>query len=124
MSARTRGTILVADYDYGDVDIERQIVEGAGFELVAAQCKSEDDVIAAGRDVNGVLTTYARAGARAIEAMPHCKVTARYGTGVDIVDVEAATRHRVQVTNAPGEWCAEEVADHAITLWLTAARKI
>jgi D-3-phosphoglycerate dehydrogenase len=51
-------------------------------------------------------------------------VIARYGTGVDIVDVDAATRHGIQVTNAPNEWCAEEVADHAIALWLCAARKI
>jgi D-3-phosphoglycerate dehydrogenase len=28
------------------------------------------------------------------------------------------------VTNAPNEWCASEVADHAVTLWLAAARKI
>ena len=124
MRARPRGTILIADHDFGDVDIERSIIEGAGFELVAAQCKSEDDVISAGRDADGVLTQYARVGARALDAMSHCKVIARYGTGVDIVDVDAATRHRVQVTNAPGEWCAEEVADHAITLWLAAARKI
>ncbi len=49
---------------------------------------------------------------------------ARYGTGVDIVDVDAATRRGIQVTNAPNEWCAEEVADHAVALWLAAARKI
>jgi D-3-phosphoglycerate dehydrogenase len=50
-------------------------------------------------------------------------VIARYGTGVDIVDIDAATRHGIQVTNAPNEWCAEEVADHAVALWLAAARK-
>jgi D-3-phosphoglycerate dehydrogenase len=115
---------LIADYDFGDVDIERAIIEGADFELVAAQCKSEDDVVAAARDVDGVLAQYARIGSRAIAAMSRCKVIARYGTGVDIVDVDAATRRNIQVTNAPGEWCAEEVADHAITLWLAAARKI
>src|SRR5262249_16244329 len=53
-----------------------------------------------------------------------CRVIARYGTGVDIVDVEAATRRGVQVTNAPSEWCSDEVADHAVALWLAAARKI
>lgn len=38
---------------------------------------------------------------------------ARYGTGVDTVDVAAATRMGVQVTNAPSDWCADKVADHA-----------
>jgi D-3-phosphoglycerate dehydrogenase len=118
------GTILVADYDFGDVEIERSIIEGAGFELRAAQCKSEDDVIQAGRDADGVLAQYATVGARAIDAFTRCRVIARYGTGVDIVDVDAATRHNIQVTNAPNDWCADEVADHAIALWLAAARRI
>jgi D-3-phosphoglycerate dehydrogenase / 2-oxoglutarate reductase len=118
------GTILIADYDFGDVDIERSIIEGAGFELRAAQCKTEEDVIQAGRDVDGVLAQYASIGARAIDAFTRCRVIARYGTGVDIVDVDAASRRNIQVTNAPSDWCADEVADHAIALWLTAARKI
>jgi D-3-phosphoglycerate dehydrogenase len=116
--------ILIADYDFGDVDVERAIFERAGFELVAAQCKTEDEVIEQGRDADGVLCQYAPVGARAIAAFTRCKVIARYGTGVDIVDVDAATRKGIQVTNAPNDWCADEVADHAITMWLAAARKI
>ncbi|MBO0765076.1 MAG: C-terminal binding protein, partial [Hyphomicrobiaceae bacterium] len=122
--ARPKGTILIADYDFGDLDIERSIIEGAGFALVAAQCKSEDEVIENGRDADGVLAQYAPIRARAINAFTRCRVIARYGTGVDIVDVDAATRRGIQVTNAPNEWCAEEVADHAVALWLAAARKI
>ncbi len=121
---KAKGTILIADYDYGDVDIERSIIEGSGFELKAAQCKSEDDLIQAGRDANGVLAQYANVGSRAIDALTQCHVISRYGTGVDIIDVDAATRHNIQVTNAPSEWCADEVADHAVALWLAAARRI
>src|SRR5918992_2572222 len=90
------GTILIADYDFGDVDIERAIIEGAGFQLIAEQCKIEDEVIEKGRDADGVLTQYVRIGSRAIDAFTRCRVIARYGTGVDIVDVDAATRQ--------GEW--------------------
>ncbi|MFD8161467.1 C-terminal binding protein [Streptomyces malaysiensis] len=116
--------ILIADFDFGDVDIERAIIEGAGLQLLAAQCKSEDEVIEAGRETVGILTQYARVGSRAIDALTRCRVIARYGTGVDIVDVDAATQRGIQVTAAPNEWCAEEVADHAVALWLAAARKI
>lgn len=118
------GSVVIADHDFGEVDIERAIIERAGFELVAAQCKSEDDVIAAARDAVGVITQYARIGARAVGAFTRCQVIARYGTGVDIVDVDAATRRGIQVTNAPNDWCADEVADHAIALWLAAVRKL
>jgi D-3-phosphoglycerate dehydrogenase / 2-oxoglutarate reductase len=115
---------MIADSDFGDVEIERAIVEDAGFILRAHQCKSEEEVVRYGRDADGILTQYAHIGAAAMEQLPRCKVIARYGTGVDIVDVDAATRHGIQVTNAPNEWCADEVADHAIALWLCAARKI
>lgn len=126
MASATNGstTILIADQDFGNVDIEREIIEGAGFRCVDAQCKSEDEVVEHGRDAAGILTQYARVGATVVRECRKLKVIARYGTGVDIVDVEAATRAGVQVTNAPNEWCAEEVADHAIALWLAAARRI
>ncbi len=116
--------VVVADYDYGDVDIERAIIERAGFELIAAQCKTEDDVIAVARDAYAVLAQYATVGARAIDSFTHCRVIARYGTGVDIVDVDAATRRGILVTNVPNDWCQDEVADHAVALLLAEARKL
>jgi D-3-phosphoglycerate dehydrogenase / 2-oxoglutarate reductase len=117
-------TVVIADFDYGDVDIERAIIEGAGLRLVAAQCKTEDEVIDAARDADAVIAQYATVGARAIAAFTRCRVIARYGTGVDIVDVDAATRRGILVTNVPNDWCQNEVADHAMALLLAAARKI
>jgi D-3-phosphoglycerate dehydrogenase len=120
----TKPTVLIADYDFGNVDVERAIIEKAGFTLIAAQSKSEEEVIENGRDADAVITQYARVGKKAIAAFTRCRVIARYGTGVDIVDVDAATQRGIQVTNAPNEWCSDEVADHAVALWLAAARKI
>jgi D-3-phosphoglycerate dehydrogenase len=117
-------TVVIADYDYGDVDLERAIIEGAGLELIAAQCKTEDDVIAVAGDADAVIAQYAPVGAKAIDALKQCRVIARYGTGVDIVDVDAATRRGILVTNVPNEWCRDEVADHAMALVLAEARKL
>jgi D-3-phosphoglycerate dehydrogenase / 2-oxoglutarate reductase len=117
-------TVVIADYDYGDADIERTIIEGAGLRLTTAQCKSEDDVIAVARDADAIIAQYATVGAKAISALTRCGVIARYGTGTGIVDVDAATRHGILVTNVPNDWCENEVADHAMTLLLAAARKI
>ena len=117
-------TVVIADYDYGNVDIERAIIEGAGFELVAAQCKSEDDVIKVAKDADAIVTQYATVGAKAINALTRCRVIARYGTGVDTVDVGAATQRNILVTNVPNDWCENEVADHAMVLLLAVARKL
>src|SRR5215469_13527515 len=117
-------TVVIADYDYGDADIERAIIEGAGLRLTTAQCKTEDDVIAVARDADAIIAQYATVGAKAIGALTRCEVIARYGTGTDIVDVDAAMRHGILVTNVPNDWCENEVADHAMALLLATARKI
>jgi D-3-phosphoglycerate dehydrogenase / 2-oxoglutarate reductase len=122
--ADTGQTVVITDYDYGDVDIERAIVEDAGLRLVAVQCKTEEDVITAARDADAIIAQYATVGATAIAALTRCQVIARYGTGVDIVDVDAATRRGILVTNVPSDWCDNEVADHAMALLLAVARKI
>ena len=121
--ATAREKVVIADYDYGDVDIERAIIENAGFELIAAQCKTEEEVIEVAHDAAAVVAQYATISARVIGELPECRVIARYGTGVDIVDVEAATRHNVLVTNVPNDWCENEVADHAMALVLAVSRK-
>lgn len=115
--------VVITDYDYGDVDIERSILEAAGAEVVALQAKQESDLFEAARDCAAMMNQYARVGAETIARMERCKVIARYGVGVDIVDVEAATERGILVTNVR-DYCTEEVADHAIALWMTLARSL
>lgn len=124
MPAAEKKLVVVTDYDYEDLDTEREIIQGAGHRLIGAQCKSEDEVIEASRDAHGVICQYAQVGAKAIDAFTRCEIIARYGTGVDIVDVEEATRRHIQVTNVPNDWCENEVADHAMALLMTLARKV
>jgi D-3-phosphoglycerate dehydrogenase / 2-oxoglutarate reductase len=124
MSSIDAQTVVIADYDYDDVSIERAIMEGAGLKLVAAQCKTEDEVIEVARDAGAIIAQYVRVGAKAIGALTRCRVIARYGTGTDIVDVDAASSRGILVTNVPNDWCENEVADHAMALLLACARKI
>jgi len=81
-NAKSKGTILIADYDFGDVGIEQAIIESAGFKLVATQRKNEDEVIENGRDVDGVLAQYAPIDARhqRVHALP-CDWPIRYRRG-------------------------------------------
>jgi D-3-phosphoglycerate dehydrogenase / 2-oxoglutarate reductase len=115
--------VVITDYDYGDVDIERAILEAAGARVVPLQAKAEEDLFAEARDCDAIINQYMRVGAPTIACMKRCRVIARYGVGVDIVDVEAATRKGIQVTNVR-DYCTDEVADHAIALWLALVRKL
>ena len=69
---------VITDFDYGDVAIERGILEPAGIEVIALQAKSEDDLLAAAGDCDAMMNQYARVGAKTIVAMTRCKVIARY----------------------------------------------
>jgi D-3-phosphoglycerate dehydrogenase len=51
------------------------------------------------------------------------KILARLGSGVDTIDLKAATRHGVAVTNTPGA-NSTAVAEHTLGLILTLSRKI
>jgi phosphoglycerate dehydrogenase-like enzyme len=56
-------------------------------------------------------------------ACPALRVVSRWGIGIDSVDLEAATRAGVAVTNTPGT-TTEAVADYAFALLLGIARRL
>ncbi|MEM6460403.1 MAG: C-terminal binding protein [Pseudomonadota bacterium] len=118
-----RPKVVITDYDFGDVDIEREILDAAGADLIALQSKQESDLFEVAQDCAAMINQYAHIGSATIARMKNCEVIARYGVGVDIVDVEAATSRGILVTNVR-DYCTEEVADHAIALWLMLARKL
>ncbi len=118
-----RPKVVITDYDYGDVDIETAILTDAGADVVALQAKSEADLFGHARDCAAMMNQYARIGSATIDRMTRCRVIARYGVGVDIVDVAAASARNILVTNVR-DYCTEEVADHAIALWLSLARRL
>ena len=61
--------------------------------------------------------------AKLLEAAPRLRIVARAGTGVDNVDISAASARGVLVVNAPGA-SSISVAEHAMTLMLALARLV
>jgi len=115
--------ILYADNNYPDVELERALFAPAGIEIVEAQCRTEEQVIAAGRGCRGVLLQYAPIGAGVIAALPELGIVSRIGAGFDTVDVDACERAGVWVANSP-DYGVGEVATHALALALASIRNI
>jgi D-3-phosphoglycerate dehydrogenase len=115
--------VVVADQVADDLLVETAALESIGAELVVSDSPDEDALVAAVADADAVLVTYAKVSARVIEAAPRCRIVARYGIGYDNVDVEAASRAGMFVTNVP-DYCLEEVADHTLALLLGVARGV
>jgi D-3-phosphoglycerate dehydrogenase len=75
------------------------------------------------READAVVLVAAKLRREAIEALEHCRVIARYGTGVDNVDIDAATARGILVTNYP-DFCITDMAEHTMALLLAASRQI
>ena len=114
---------VITDNRFADDAIERSILAAAGIELVVAKCRSSGDVAAAGREADALLVNMAKVDAAAIDGLERCRVIARYGVGLDNIDLEAARRRGIAVANVPG-YCDQEVAEHALGLILACARGI
>lgn len=113
---------VVTDTVFPNLDTTREILSHVA-DLKVLEDSSADSIAEATADADSVLVTYAQITGDIIRQMKRCRIIARYGIGVDNVDVEAATQNAIIVTNVP-DYCIEEVSDHAVALLLALARKL
>lgn len=115
--------VLFTDHDMLDVTLERTLFAEAGIELVEAQCRSEDDVIAAAQGCSALLVQYAQVGAKVFAACPGIGIASRIGAGYDTIDAKAAQAAGVWVANSP-DYGVGEVASHALAMMLAVVRNV
>jgi len=124
MNKTDRWNVVITDFEYPDIEIERSILEPAGAIVHGYQCKDADDVIAVASQAHIVINQYAPITKQVIERLsPSCMAIAQYGIGVDTIDVSTATEHGIMVINVPS-YCEDEVAEHALAMMLALARRI
>jgi len=87
--------IVITDCDHPSIEIEKEILSEINSEFILAYCHTEDEVIEVAKDADGIINQYAPITRRVIESLKKCKVIARYGVGVDNIDVEAALNIRL-----------------------------
>jgi len=115
--------VLITDTQVKEPDIEVEILQAAGIEVITAQCKSDQDIIAHAKDVDALLVTYAPVSRAVFEACPNIKMISRNGIGVDSIDLKAAEDHGIWVSNVP-DYGYDEVPTHAISLMFSLLRNI
>ena len=115
--------VLVTDHPWPDVEVERSILAAVPAEVVAATAADVETLTALARDVDAIMTCWAKVPEPVIAAAPRCRIISRMGVGLDNIDVAAATARKIVVTNVP-DYCMEEVAEHALSLLFALARKV
>jgi D-3-phosphoglycerate dehydrogenase len=115
--------VLISDYAWPDVEIERGILAQGGAELVVAPASDLTTLCGLAGGVDAIMTCWAPIPAEVIKLVENCCVVARLGIGLDNIDVDFCTRQGIPVTNVP-DYCQVEVAEHTLALLLALARNI
>ena len=119
--------ILVTTTSFGKADTGlRSSLEAAVGEVIYnpfGRPLSASELIPLITDIDGFIAGIDEIDARVIHAAAGLKVISRYGTGIDRIDIDAATRNGIVVTNTPGA-NSVAVAELAIGFMLSLARNL
>lgn len=115
--------VLVVDHAWPDLDIEQQILAAADVELVTAGNGGADAALRLAPTADAIMVNWAPLPRPVLEAATRCRTVARFGIGVDNIDIDAATELGIVVSRVTG-YCIDEVAEHTIGLLLALRRKL
>jgi D-3-phosphoglycerate dehydrogenase len=114
--------VVVTDQVFPTVDVERELFAAIDAELTVLSGDIHA-VLQSAADADALLNTYLPFDEAAISQLGRAKIIARYGIGVDNIDLQAAKARDIVVTNVP-DYCVEEVATHALAMILSLIRKL
>lgn len=87
------------------------------------QKREPEEVIPLVRDADVVFVHHAKISAGVIEAMEHCRMIVRPAIGFDNIDIDAAARKGIYVTNIPEYGAEHDVSNHVVLLMLACIKK-
>lgn len=116
--------VVAVDHRFGDLALERELIEPAGGEIVDAAGWDQNAVMEACAEASAILLgARFRFDRERIQALRECRAIVRYGVGYDNVDLRAAHDAGIVVATVP-DYCVEEVSDHALALLLALNRRL
>ena len=114
---------IILTVDYPRMPVDDRIIKEAGGIFIKRPSKTEDELIAATKDADAVITMNQVFSKKIIDYLERCRIISSLGIAYNNIDVSAATQGGICVTNTP-DFCLEEVSDHAMALLLACARKL
>ena len=120
---------VVTFYVPGIVPAYDELLIELGAQVDKTFCATEQELISACSDADAIIALGIKItpgyvfSPMVIENLNKCRLIALTGIGYDNVDVAAATRKGICVSNNP-YYCVEEVSDHTMALILACARKL
>jgi D-3-phosphoglycerate dehydrogenase / 2-oxoglutarate reductase len=116
-------TVVIAYSDFPDTSLEAEVLQAIQATLVRTEGLETPEQLAVAQQADALMVSVQRVPASLLQAMPHCRIVSRMGTGLDAIDIPAATACGIWVTNVP-DYAVDEVSTHAIMLLLAQARRL
>ena len=118
-------TIILTDFGEPDWDLKSQVLHESGLDinLVRLETRAPEQLIPQVAAADALIVQWASINRQVIDALQHCKVISRYGIGVDMIDLEAASERGIIVANVH-DYCIEEVSTQTIGFILDLNRHI
>src|SRR5580658_649447 len=120
---KNKKTVLVTDYAWPSLDVERKILAEVGAELLVAETGEVDELVRLAPQADAILFNWKQVPSAVLRAANRCVAATRYGIGLDNIDLTIATRLGILVSNVPA-YCVDDVADHTMALLLACDRKV
>ncbi len=115
--------VVIAYSGFGDIEIEKKILSQIDAEIIHSENLTSPEALAAVKEADAVMVTLQQVTREIIASMERCRIISRLGTGLDSIDIAAATAHGIWVTYVP-DYSIDEVSAHAIALMMSLARGI
>src|SRR5262245_55768440 len=117
--------VVVADPPGADHDIEAAALTASGLPLETLYLHTRDPriVLQHAADADALVVSWVALTREVIAQLRRCRVIARFGIGVDMIDLDAATDHGILVCNT-ARYCLDEVSNHALGLLLMLNRQM
>ncbi len=93
--------VILDSYTLNPGDLDWSPLQKLGSCIIHEQTEA-DQIIERAAGVDVILTNKVTLDAATIEALPTLKYIGVLATGVNIVDLDAARKHNIIVTNVPG----------------------
>lgn len=113
--------VVIAYSGFGDLEVEKRVLSNIAAEINHVDTLASPEALEAVKDADALMVALQNVTAEIIATMKRCQVISRAGTGVDTIDVAAATAHGIWVAYVP-DYSIDEVSTHAIALLLAQAR--
>ncbi len=95
----------------------------AGLEITYVQSENDEELKKEAKNASALVLIARNITRDILDSMEKCELILTLSVGYDCVDLKAATMKKIPVCNTPS-YCTDEVANHAMTLILSLARKI